>query len=38
LLNERLQVYIVDGGKRQVEQVAGEGRDGGEVSVEENGV
>lgn len=38
LLNERFQVYIVDGGEGEVEQVAGEGGDGGEVSVKEDGV
>jgi hypothetical protein len=38
LLNERLQVYIVDGGKGEVEQVACEGRYGSEVSVEEYGM
>jgi hypothetical protein len=36
LLNKRLEVDIVDGGEGQVEQVASEGRYGGEVSVEED--
>lgn len=35
LVDERLQVYVVDGGEGEVEQVAGEGGDGGEVAVEE---
>jgi len=38
LLDERLQVDIVDGGKGQVEKVACQGRDGGEVAMEEDGV
>lgn len=38
LLNERLEVYIVDGGEGEVEQVTCERRYGGEVSVEEYGM
>ena len=36
LLDERLEVDIVNGGEGEVEQVAGEGRDGGEVAMEED--
>lgn len=38
LLNERLEVDVVDGRQGEVEQVAGQRRDGGEVAVEEDGV
>jgi hypothetical protein len=38
LVDQRFQVHIVDGGEGEVEQVAGERRDGGEVAMEENGV
>jgi hypothetical protein len=38
LVDQRLEVDIVDGGEREVEQVARERRDGGEVAVEEDGV
>jgi hypothetical protein len=36
LLDKRLEVDIVNGGQGQVEQIAREGRYGGEVSVEED--
>lgn len=36
LLDERLEVDIVDGGKGEVEEVACQGRDGGEVPVKED--
>lgn len=38
LLDERLEVHIVDGGESEVEQIACEGRNRGEVSVKEDGV
>jgi hypothetical protein len=38
LLNQRLEVDVVNGGKGEIEQVAGEGRYRGEVPVEEYGV
>lgn len=38
LLDEGFEVDIVNGRQGEVEQVAGEGRDGGEVAVEEDGV
>ena len=38
LVDERLEVDIVDGRKGEVEQIAREGRYGGEVAVEEDGV
>ena len=38
LVDQRLQIHIVDRGEGEVEEVAGEGRYGGEVAVEEYGV
>lgn len=38
LLDERLEIDIVNGGKGEIEQVAGQRRYGGEVAVEEDGV
>jgi hypothetical protein len=38
LLDQRFEVDIVNGGEGEIEQVAGQGRYGGEVSVEEDGV
>jgi hypothetical protein len=38
LLNQRLEIDVVNGGKGEIEQVAGEGRYRGEVAVEEYGV
>lgn len=38
LVDQRFQVHIIDGREGEVEQVAGERRDGGEVAMEEDGV
>ena len=38
LVDQGLEIDVVDGGQGQVEQVAREGRYGGEVAVEEDGV
>jgi hypothetical protein len=37
-LNERFEVCVVDGGEGEVEDVEGDGADGGEVAVEEDEV
>jgi hypothetical protein len=38
LVDQGLEVDVVDGRQGEVEQIPGEGGDGGEVSVEEDGV
>lgn len=37
-VDEGFEVYVVDGGEGEVEDVEGDWADGGEVSVEEDGV
>lgn len=37
-VDEGFEVYVVDSGEGEVEDVEGDGADGGEVSVEEDGV
>lgn len=37
-VDEGFEIYVVDGGEGEVEDVEGDGADRGEVSVEEDGV